>query len=120
MAGVVRILLGEQSTSCVSDRCSNLLGNACKFTQDGNVWIQARAVADGWTFEVRDDGPGIDDVTQASLFVPFTQGQAHTLRGNGTGLGLAISRELVTQMGGRISVESKPDEGATFEVWFPA
>ena len=98
---------------------NNLLGNAVKFTSQGEVQLtlrQARETSQGtWQICVRDTGMGIDDETLPRLFEPFAQADADTARRHGgTGLGLAISRELVHAMGGDISVESTPGQGTTF------
>jgi signal transduction histidine kinase/ActR/RegA family two-component response regulator len=103
----------------------NLLGNAVKFTAQGQVTLRCRAQAgaDGRVrlcFEVRDSGIGIDADAQARLFRPFVQAEASTTRRfGGTGLGLAICRRLAEVMGGAIGVESTPGAGATFRVELP-
>jgi len=102
----------------------NLVGNAIKFTQQGEVVIQVSRersdpVADTQAptlhFVVRDSGVGIPPEIQAKLFHAFEQGDASTTRKfGGTGLGLAISKEIVALMGGRIWVESTAGSGAAF------
>lgn len=97
----------------------NLLGNAVKFTRQGEVVlsVSGRAVNEQWelTFEVRDTGIGIPAEKLPKLFEPFTQAESSTARRfGGTGLGLAISRRLVEVMGGTISVESEVNRGSTF------
>jgi signal transduction histidine kinase/CheY-like chemotaxis protein len=103
----------------------NLLGNAIKFTERGEVAITCRPeeTPPGQTplfrFEVRDTGPGFAEATARRLFRPFVQADTSTTRRfGGTGLGLAISKELVQLMGGEIGVRSRPNEGAVF--WFTA
>jgi two-component system, sensor histidine kinase and response regulator len=106
---------------------SNLIGNAVKFTPDGQVLLRVSVAPEPsenagglrLRFEVEDSGIGIAPEVQARLFEPFVQGDSSmTRRFGGTGLGLAISKQLVEGMGGEISVRSKPGEGATF--WFTA
>jgi CheY-like chemotaxis protein len=97
----------------------NLLGNAAKFTDRGEVRLAARAtqVGDQWAtlrFEVRDTGIGIARNDVQTLFQPFQQVGDEQRRRGGTGLGLAISRQLVRHMGGDIEVRSTPGAGSTF------
>ncbi|MFA5263299.1 MAG: response regulator, partial [Opitutaceae bacterium] len=101
---------------------TNLIGNAIKFTERGEISlrlspVEETAEASRYRIEVKDTGIGIDSDSQARLFAPFVQAESSTTRRfGGTGLGLAISRHLVEQMGGRIGVVSQPGAGSTF--WF--
>jgi PAS domain S-box-containing protein len=100
---------------------SNMVTNAVKFTDRGLVEIDADLSARGWVrLAVLDTGPGIDEATQARLFVPFTQAdESTTRRYGGTGLGLSICRELATLMHGEVGVVSTPGEGSTFWAELP-
>src|SRR5215469_1343534 len=103
----------------------NLIGNAVKFTNQGDVLIKVGLVANPagerenpqalrLHFQVRDTGIGIQPDKLARLFRAFTQGDVSTARQyGGTGLGLTISRRLVELMGGRMWAESVPGEGST-------
>lgn len=100
----------------------NLVGNAVKFTGQGEIIVHCTAVGEsdkGWRvrFVVRDTGIGIPVEAQARLFQPFTQADmAANRKFGGTGLGLAICRELIEKMGGQIGLASQPGQGAAF--WF--
>jgi signal transduction histidine kinase/response regulator of citrate/malate metabolism len=102
----------------------NLLGNAVKFTERGevvlNVTCQESPTASvALRFEVRDTGIGIPPESQTRLFRPFVQADNSTTRRfGGTGLGLAICRRIVEAMAGEIGCTSSPGQGATF--WFTA
>ena len=106
----------------------NLVGNACKFTQDAEVRIEARTEVNtddpdkGWyAIRVSDAGIGIRAEDQERIFGDFAQADASTTRKyGGTGLGLAISRKLSRMMGGDITVESTPGQGSTFTLRFPS
>jgi signal transduction histidine kinase/DNA-binding response OmpR family regulator len=99
---------------------SNLVSNAIKFTEEGEVVIRVSETRPGpGSVELRvavtDTGLGISAEQQKNLFQPFMQVDSSTTRRfGGTGLGLAISKQLVERMGGRIGVESEPGEGSTF------
>lgn len=95
----------------------NLLGNAIKFTERGEVRLKVRRRGSELLFEVQDTGIGIPAEQLSLLFTPFQQLEpSMTRRFGGTGLGLAISRRLVGMMGGEIGVESTPGAGSRF--WF--
>ena len=102
----------------------NLVGNAVKFTESGEVMVTldtepvpsaGRGDQLFLRFSVADTGIGIPTQQQGALFQPFFQGKAGSdPKYEGTGLGLVISHRLVTEMGGRITVESEPGKGSTF------
>jgi CheY-like chemotaxis protein len=98
----------------------NLVANAVKFTEAGEVAIGVAATADGVRIAVRDSGIGIEPERVPRLFEKFVQADSSTTRRfGGTGLGLAICRELCMAMGGSIRVESKIGAGSTFIVDLP-
>lgn len=103
---------------------TNLVGNAIKFTERGDVTLQVylEEEAEGAAvlrFEITDSGIGVTPETQQKIFKPFVQADSTmTRRYGGTGLGLSISKQLVELMGGAIGVKSLPHHGSTF--WFTA
>ena len=102
----------------------NLIGNAVKFTTQGEVIVRADVQAGTdcaqVAIAVSDTGIGMDAPTVAKIFEPFTQAdESTTRRFGGSGLGLAICRELAELMGGSITAESRPQAGSTFHVRLP-
>jgi len=98
----------------------NLVGNAIKFTDAGEVAIKAEANNGAFHVSVRDTGPGISAADQTKLFQEFQQADnAITRKKGGTGLGLAISKRIIEMHGGRIWVESQVGQGSTFAFTLP-
>ena len=108
---------------------TNLVGNACKFTERGEVEVSVdrmdaapahEPTAIWLRLQVRDSGIGMNPAQLQRLFQPFSQAdESTTRRFGGTGLGLAISHQLVEMMGGRIRVDSAPGQGSRFIVEVP-
>jgi signal transduction histidine kinase len=98
----------------------NLVGNAIKFTDAGEVRIAASAVNGHFNVTVTDTGPGIPEEHQARIFEQFHQvDNSNTKAKGGTGLGLAIAKQIVEMHGGRIWVESTVSKGSTFQMEIP-
>ncbi|HMF22727.1 MAG TPA: ATP-binding protein, partial [Pseudolabrys sp.] len=98
----------------------NLVGNAIKFTDVGEVAIKAEANNGAFYVSVRDTGPGISAADQTKLFQEFQQADnAITRKKGGTGLGLAISKRIIEMHGGKIWVESQLGQGSTFAFTLP-
>ncbi|MCW2866194.1 MAG: sensor histidine kinase [Marmoricola sp.] len=110
----------------VSQVLTNLVGNAMKFTDEGEVRLRVDGLGErpdgvmAVRFSVTDTGIGIDPARLASLFDSFTQvDSTQTRRHEGAGLGLAICKELVALMGGELQAESTPGSGSTFAFVLP-
>lgn len=100
----------------------NLVGNAAKFTRDGQIFVEIDRLSDGKHFEIRvaDTGIGIEESNLERIFEDFlTLDASYGRSTEGTGLGLGIARRLVKAMGGDIGVESEPGEGSLFWVRLP-
>jgi PAS domain S-box-containing protein len=113
-------LVGDQRR--IEQILSNLIGNAIKFTERGQITVTFRltkrnANSARLRVSVQDTGKGIEQSQVAELFKPFTQASTGIAREyGGTGLGLSISKELVELMGGSIDARTEPNKGSTF--WF--
>ena len=124
----LRLKLDTKIMMETTDRCgdkqkigqvmTNLLGNAIKFTDQGEIVLSIQVLEDKWIrFEILDTGIGISSEMQERLFEPFSQADESNSRNyGGTGLGLSISKKFVEGMGGKIGVESQENIGSTF--WF--
>jgi signal transduction histidine kinase len=98
----------------------NLVGNAIKFTEAGEIRIEAAATNGSLEVSVQDTGPGIRAADQDKIFEEFRQAEGSiTQRKGGTGLGLAIAKKIVELHGGRIWVESEAGKGSTFTFSLP-
>jgi GAF domain-containing protein len=98
----------------------NLVGNAIKFTDKGEVAIRAEATDGTFTVAVCDTGPGIAPADQAKIFEEFQQADSSiTRKKGGTGLGLSIAKRIIEMHGGRIWVESEPGKGSRFYFTVP-
>ncbi len=98
---------------------SNVVGNAVKFTQVGEVLVRVGARGAYGAVSVRDTGPGIRESERQLVFEEYRQAGSERSRHRGTGLGLAIARRLATMQGGSIDLESEVGEGSTFTVLLP-
>ncbi len=98
---------------------TNLVGNAIKFTQRGEVVVQVAREGRFARVAVRDTGPGISAKERSMIFLEYKQAQEERARRRGTGLGLAITRRLVQMHGGSIDVDTQVGEGSTFTVFLP-
>lgn len=103
----------------LSQVLENLLSNAIKFSPaGGRVGLSVSLSGRGQVWEVKDQGPGIPEAEQGRVFERFYRAQAAQAK-PGTGLGLAIVKHLCRLMGGEVTVDSRPGEGATFRVMLP-
>jgi signal transduction histidine kinase len=95
----------------------NLIGNAIKFTDQGEVNVEAAVSNESFLISVSDTGPGLSETDQLKIFEEFQQADgSSTRKKSGTGLGLSISKKIVEMHGGRIGVESTLGKGSKF--WF--
>lgn len=118
--GIPNVLIGDPAR--LTQILNNLVSNALKFTEEGEVTLEVSTVSDyddavRLRFSIIDTGIGIEEERVNSIFESFTQASQNTKRlFGGTGLGLTISKQLTELQGGKISVESKEGEGSTFMI----
>ena len=112
--------LGVGDERRITQVLMNLIGNAIKFTDAGEVRVRAGASDDVFLLSVTDTGPGIAEADQQRIFNEFQQADGSSTRDKGgTGLGLSIARRILELHGGKLSVESMPGAGSTFTVTLP-
>ncbi|HVH69347.1 MAG TPA: ATP-binding protein [Gemmatimonadales bacterium] len=110
----------EVSVNQIKQVFVNIINNACQAiasdAPSGRIWITAKQVRDHLVVSVTDSGPGMTEEVAARVFEPFFTTKPE---GEGTGLGLSISQGIVREHGGRITLETRPGNGATFSVELP-
>jgi signal transduction histidine kinase len=115
-----RLPIGHGDERRIAQVLLNLVGNAIKFTDAGEVAIKASAANGSFTVAVSDSGPGISAADQARIFDEFQQADTSSTRTKGgTGLGLSIAKRIVEMHHGRIWVESTLGKGSTFFFTLP-
>lgn len=97
----------------------NLLHNAIKYTQEGTITVSAEIKSSHIVIHVSDTGSGMDEETQARVFLPYEQGAHGAIDGRGIGLGLSICKQLVELHGGTLSIRSELGKGSTFSFTLP-
>ncbi len=112
--------LGKGDERRIAQVLLNLVGNAIKFTEEGEVRVQATTAEGMFVVSVSDTGPGISEADQRKIFEEFQQADtSSTRKKGGTGLGLAIVKRIIEMHGGRVWVESSLGQGSTFSVTLP-
>jgi len=120
----IRVDLGSRAVRAIGNQLSveqvltNLLANALKYSEGGPVEVTVDEAADRLTISVRDHGPGIPAAEHDKIFDRFHRMDQHHVQA-GTGLGLYISRRLAAAMGGELTLDSSPGEGAMFSLHLP-
>jgi signal transduction histidine kinase len=97
----------------------NIMSNACKFSDSGQIKVRANQTNDEIIFAIEDSGPGISADDQSAVFEAFKQTATGLRQGGGTGLGMPISKSLAEAHGGRLWLESEPGKGSTFFLALP-
>lgn len=112
--------LGTGNEQRITQVLLNLVGNAIKFTDNGEVEVKVTVSDDSFVVSVSDSGIGISEADQAKIFEKFHRVDTAVTRGNGgTGLGLAIAKRMIEMQGGRMWVQSTPGKGSTFSFSLP-
>ncbi|MEW6210166.1 MAG: response regulator [Acidobacteriota bacterium] len=126
-SNTLKVTCGENLGSMRADMTKvrqslfNLLSNAAKFTESGEIALDVERDGDWISFRVRDTGIGMTEKQMAKLFHAFSQADLSTAsKYGGTGLGLAITKKFCRMMGGDVTAESKPGAGSTFTIRLPA
>ncbi len=114
-----KALLINADKGKVKQVLTNLINNACKFTQNGTIQIVAKELPEAIQISITDTGIGIPEEYLDKIFERFLQAKNKDMLHNGTGLGLSICKKYLELMGGEIRVESKEDFGSTFTFTLP-
>jgi signal transduction histidine kinase len=114
------LITGKGDEQRIAQVILNLVGNAIKFTDEGEVKIEATVSDDRFLVSVSDTGPGLAEGDQEKIFEEFRQVDgSNTRKKGGTGLGLSICKKIIEMHGGRIWVESTLGKGSTFRFTLP-
>jgi len=114
------LMTGKGDEQRIAQVLLNLIGNAIKFTEEGEIIVEARVSNETFLISVSDTGPGLSEANQKKIFKEFHQADGSSTREKGgTGLGLSISKKIVEMHGGRIWVDSIPEKGSTFRFTLP-
>ncbi len=112
--------IGKADEQRIAQVMLNLVGNAIKFTDEGEVKVEVTVSNETFCVSVHDTGPGVTESDQQKIFDEFQQANgSSTRKKGGTGLGLSISKKIIDMHGGRIWVESTPGKGSTFRFTLP-
>jgi signal transduction histidine kinase len=114
------LTIGKGDEQRIAQVILNLVGNAIKFTDEGEVKIEVTVSNETFLVSVHDTGPGVTEADQQRIFDEFQQADgSSTRKKGGTGLGLSISKKIIDMHGGRIWVESTLGKGSTFRFTLP-
>ncbi len=110
----------EGDTTRLSQILNNIIGNAVKFTEEGGITLKASYQDNQLSIDIEDTGIGMSEMALSRIFEDFAQADSSTTKKfGGTGLGLSITKELITLMGGTITVQSQEGKGTTFSLNIP-